>query len=100
MQLRPLTYAGGPVRLTTEQSENGLRGRVRLGNGGQRRLVEYLSFSQVSGFRGDVRVTDARFGSFEVGRLRKGQVYRVAQRVLSRTDFTLDGAEQADGGRD
>src|SRR6185295_14403186 len=87
-------------KLSTKQSQHGLRSRVGLRDRCGTGLQQDLRLAQVGGFGSQIGVTNARFGGCQVGQLRLRQVYSVRKLVLGAADGTLNPAEVRDGGRE
>src|ERR1051325_8430865 len=84
---------GYGLGLAPQQGKNCLGSGVGLSHGSHTGLLQYLGLGEVRGFGGDVGITDARFGSAEVGNLGLCQTDSVVQLVLALTDRGL-GATQ------
>ena len=75
--------------LPSEETENSLRSRVGLGQGGDTCLLQDLRLGEVSGFLGQIRIANTGFGCSEVAQLGLGQADGEVELVLSATDDGL-----------
>src|SRR5712692_3059320 len=80
-----------------KESQDCLRGGVRLGKSSQGCLLQSLRLGQVGGFRGDIGVAKARFRGRESGDLRLCELNRVLQSVLARANLSLSGTQVCKG---